>query len=145
LKEILKGRELPNSRFTRFLLRALEEDYYNAGSRETRIDLDQVDLEHIAPLSSLSSERYSTWAAVFNHNEERFDHYKSRLGNLTLLADRQNSRVRNGSYAEKCAEYEQSDITMTQRIPDNYPSWGFETIEDRTRTIAQDIVNLWGV
>lgn len=144
-REILKGRELPDSRFTRLLSRTLEGDYYNADSRETRIDLDQVGLEHIAPFSSLSLEKHNTWTAVFNHNERRFGHYKSRLRNLMLLADRQNSRIRNGSHAEKYAEYEQLDTTMTRKTPDSYPSWDFEAIEDRTRIIAQDIVSLWGV
>jgi len=61
LFEILKGRELPNSAFTRNLLRTLEEDYYQAGIPETQLDSDRIQLEHIAPLAAMSSDKYNSW------------------------------------------------------------------------------------
>lgn len=145
LFEILKGRELPNSKFTRNLLLTLEEDYYRANTPETRLDPERIELEHIAPLRSMTSQNYSAWQAVFNNNSERFDLYKSRLGNLTLLADEQNSRASNNSFDEKCSVYENSEIHMTKTIPEEYDNWGFKEIEDRTEKIASDIINLWGV
>lgn len=144
LFEILKGRELPNSAFTRNMLRTLEEDYYQAGTPETQLDFDRVELEHIAPQRAMSSNKYSSWEAVFNNNEERFDLYKSRLGNLTLLADSQNVRASNNPFAEKCAEYRNSKIEMTKEIPEGYDEWGFEPIDDRTEQLADDIINFWG-
>ncbi len=144
LFEILKGRELPNSAFTRNMLRTLEEDYYQAGTPETQLDSDRVELEHIAPQRAMSSNKYSSWEAVFNNNEERFDLYKSRLGNLTLLADSQNVRASNNPFAEKCAEYRNSKIQMTKKIPEEHDNWGFEAIDDRTEKLAEDIINFWG-
>ena len=144
LFEVLKGRELPNSAFTRDLLRTLEEEYYQAGNPETQLDSDRVQIEHIAPRSAMSSDKYSSWKAVFDYNEERFDLYESRLGNLTLLADSQNARASNNPFSGKCAEYRNSKIEMTKRIPENYDEWGFDAIEERTEQIADDIINFWG-
>jgi hypothetical protein len=145
LFEILKARELPSSKFTRNMLLSLEQDYYRAGSPETRMDPDRVQLEHIAPRRSMTAQAYSSWEAVFNNNEEKFDIYKSRLGNLTLLSDNQNARASNGSFDEKCVEYMNSDIRMTEKIPQEYDDWGFDQIDNRTKTIASDIINLWGI
>lgn len=145
LFEVLKARELPNSKFTRNLLLALEEDYYQANTPETQLDPERIQLEHIAPLRSMTSQSYSAWKAVFNNNRERFDLYKSRLGNLTLLADEQNARASNNSFDEKCNLYHDSEISMTNRIPKDYDDWGFKEIEDRTEKLASDIINFWGV
>lgn len=145
LFEILKARELPSSKFTRNMLLALEEDYYRASTPETQLDPDHVELEHIAPRRSMDSDSYSAWQAVFNNNKEKFEIYKSRLGNLTLLADKQNARASNDSFDKKCAVYSDSEIHMTNSIPGEYDRWGFAEIENRTEKLANDIINFWGV
>lgn len=145
LRELLRTRRLPHSAFTRELFRSLEEEYYRAGSSVNQINFDKAELEHIAPKSVFRSKKYTQWEPTFDNDEDRFKMYKSRLGNLTLLADDPNASIGNGTFDEKRSAYSKSEITMTVRIPERYDEWGYSEIEDRTSTLAEDIVTHWSI
>lgn len=145
LKELLRTRQLPHSEFTRELLRELEEEYYRAGKSANQVDLNEVELEHIAPKSVFRSKKYSTWEPIFDNDPDKFELYKSRIGNITLLEGELNASIGNGTFDDKCEIYDNSDLTMSENIPSEFEDWGYTEIEDRTKSIADDIVTYWSV
>jgi len=145
LKELLRTRQLPHSEFTREMLRELEEEYYRAGRSANQVNLNKVELEHIAPKSVFGAKKYSMWEPIFDNDPDKFELYKSRIGNLTLLEGNPNSSIGNGTFDEKRDTYSKSEIEMTNKIPKSHENWGYSDIEERTSTIADDIVTYWSV
>jgi hypothetical protein len=145
LRELLRTRELPHSNFTRELLRELEQEYYRAGKSANQVDLNNVELEHIAPKSVFRSKKYNAWEPVLENDPDKFELYKSRVGNITLLEGNLNSSIGNGNFDDKCDVYTNSDLNMSENISHNFSDWGYEEIEDRTESIAGDIVTYWSV
>jgi len=145
LKELLRTRQLPHSEFTREMLRELEEEYYRAGRSANQVNLNKVELEHIAPKTVFNAEKYSMWEPIFDNDPDKFELYKSRIGNLTLLEGNPNSSIGNGTFDEKRDTYSKSEIEMTNKIPKAHENWSYSDIEERTSTLADDIVTYWSV
>jgi hypothetical protein len=82
---------------------------------------------------------------VLENDPDKFELYKSRVGNITLLEGNLNSSIGNGNFDDKCDVYTNSDLNMSENISHNFSDWGYEEIEDRTESIAGDIVTYWSV
>ncbi len=124
---------------TRYILKRLEADYYHGAD----IDLETVDLEHIAPRASFSAKKYSAWPSKLQTTEARFEQYRDRLGNLTLLETDKNISIGANPFEEKSTAYESSKITMNRKVAEDYDEWNIEMIEQRTSELAQAMVQIW--
>jgi hypothetical protein len=124
---------------TRYILKRLEDDYYSGGS----VNLDSVDLEHIAPRASFSAKKYSAWPSKLNTTEAQFEQYRDRIGNLTLLETDKNISVGADPFEKKGTTYRDSKIKMTQKVAEDYNEWNIEKIEQRTSELAQAMVQIW--
>lgn len=124
---------------TRYILKRLESEYYDG----IDVDLQDVDLEHIAPRASFSAKKYSAWPAALNTTEGQFEQFRDRLGNLTLLETEKNISVGANPFEEKCNAYTASEIRMTQAIADGYNEWDLANIEERTSELAQAMSQIW--
>jgi hypothetical protein len=124
---------------TRYILKRLESEYYDG----IDVDLQNVDLEHIAPRASFSAKKYSAWPAALNTTEGQFEQFRDRLGNLTLLETDKNISVGANPFEQKCDAYATSEIQMTQAIANGYDEWDLANIEERTSELAQAMSQIW--
>ena len=67
------------------------------------------------------------------------------IGNLTLATRELNSRMSNRSWEDKKKQlHTHSTLLLNRNLLDNYPSaWDEITIEERSREIAQKVVEIW--
>lgn len=124
---------------TRYILKRLETDYYDG----EEVDLDSVDLEHIAPRASFSAKKYSAWPSSLQATEAQFEQYRDRLGNLTLLESDMNIAIGADPFKKKRETYAQSKIQMTQKVEEDYSEWNIDKIGQRTSELAQAMVQIW--
>lgn len=93
---------------------------------------ERVHVEHIYPQTPLPEARWS-----------QHSHYLNRLGNLTLLSRRLNCGLKNSAYAVKAATYGNSELLLTNRLPDTFTEWTPASIEARQLSLAEDAVQIW--
>lgn len=128
---------------TKLVLASIER---NRQSREPwSLDLEEVELEHIAPKGTFgSSSTYPNWRKSFNHDEDLFDEYVNKIGNLTLLTRSRNASIGEDSLEEKKEGYFASSLNITEELGD-YDEWSPEMIEERTKELANELVEIWSV
>jgi hypothetical protein len=126
---------------TRYILKRLERDYYDG----IEVNLDEVDLEHIAPRASFTAKKYSSWPAALRTTEAQFEQYRDRLGNLTLLESDKNIAVGADPFKKKKEVYSTSKVQMNLRISDDYNKWNINQIETRTSELANAMVQIWSL
>ncbi len=71
----------------------------------------QATLEHILPTSPAEK---TNWLRDFSASFRQ--EYTNRLGNMTLLTKRMNSRVKNSDFAKKAIEYRKTHLAMTREL-----------------------------
>ena len=122
--------------FARYILRELENKF--RGERGAELipnpDASRLTLEHVLPDKPLNN-----WPQ-FNSDEARA--YVNRLGNLALLAQRLNSRLRSAPFPEKRAALAGSQLELTKKISENQ-QWDKGTIEARQNELADLAVQTW--
>ena len=123
---------------TLFLLEGIEANYYRTGSSV----VPSGEIEHIAPRQSFTAVKYNTWPDHLDVSKERFNEYKDRLGNLTILEKRLNISASDNPFSQKKAEYKESNYAMAQSLTE-YDSWSVEEIRDRTERLASAATDIW--
>lgn len=120
----------------KYYLRVLNQKMI-AGEDELIInpDKEKVNLEHILP-ETISAP----WKADFSEAQHKA--YLKRIGNLTLLGKRLNSKVANGAFADKKKDYATSKIDMTIALTSN-AKWTPADIDARQQTLAKLAVKAW--
>ncbi|MDC1434108.1 HNH endonuclease family protein [Flavobacteriaceae bacterium] len=93
-----------------------------------------VNLEHVLP-KKLNDD----WSG-FDEDEHKL--YFKRLGNMTILNSRKNSRIGNKSFTEKTPIYEESEFVITSEIATN-PTWTKELINSRQKQLSSDALKCW--
>lgn len=98
---------------------------------ETIIDFDNVNIEHILPQSPNKK-----WGLT----KKEIKPYVNKIGNLTLVSKKFNSKVGNKIVREKIDEYAKSEIAMTNNLVDRIKAldciWGEEQINRRLEEVA---------
>jgi len=94
---------------------------------------EQVTLEHIMP-QTLSKD----WKV----REDVQKVYCKRVGNLTLLDRKLNSRAGNVPFEQKKALFSESDIFITREVAQAV-KWGPEEIEQRQVAFAKIAIKIW--
>ena len=135
-------REIPDTRFqadfagaeasgptAKYLLRELESEL-SKDTREKVIARD-VTLEHIYPQSPPPG-------SVLADHDDLID----RLGNLTLLTGRWNSKLSNRPFADKRKQYGKSQLRITSDLNAS-SAWGRAEIEERQRAFAKLAPRIW--
>jgi hypothetical protein len=124
-----------NANLAKYYLRALERQSRSADD-ETIVTADQgkVNLEHILPRNPQKG-----WAHI---PADQYPALVKRLGNLTLLATRLNSKAANADFAEKKMHFGKSAIKMTKDLCD-FSEWTAKEIEARQEKLADLAVQAW--
>jgi uncharacterized protein with ParB-like and HNH nuclease domain len=123
----------------RFYLRCLEMRA-NASSNEETVpsdDPERLNLEHVLPLT-LSEAWLKTW----DLDDARA--YQKRIGNLTLLQAKANSKSGNDSFESKRSVYDKSTISITKSIAKE-KKWDYAAVDRRQLELAKLAVKIWSV
>lgn len=142
LVEHISTREFKSNDITRLVISELERNHF--GERSSVIPFSSFQIEHIAPRKSFSDNTYTTWRSNFNHNSDKFDQYKNRLGNITMLSEKDNSEAGADPFNEKKSLYSNSDFSITKRVC-KYNNWTYKEINERSKDLAELVIDTWTV
>ncbi|GBG04803.1 DUF262 domain-containing HNH endonuclease family protein [Lactobacillus rodentium] len=134
-KEFVKSIKTSNiykqSKLAKFALMSLEE----AKTKET-IKFDDAQIEHIMP-QRLTND----WRIEVDHAMKVNEELGGVIGNLTLT--KYNQEMSNKIYREKRKFYQDSNISLTRDIAQDYDKWDRDSIVDRTEKISHKLVNIF--
>lgn len=135
-KEAFETFTISNSSIAKYLLSTLENYRRNDQGSELIPNNDEtiVNLEHVLP-KKLNDD----WAG-FDEDEHKL--YFKRLGNMTILNSRKNSRIGNKSFAEKTPIYAESEFLITTEIAAN-STWTKDLINERQKQLSSDAIKCW--
>jgi len=106
-------------------------DRFLSKTEEHKIDFNIVNIEHILSQKPPKGSKLT---------KKEIKPYVNKIGNLTLVSKRINSRVQNGPISQKISEYETSNVVMTQqlvqRLKDLEFKWGENEISQRQNDLA---------
>lgn len=126
-----------SSNLAKYYLRVLEQRARSPDD-ETIVNPDQgkVNLEHILPRN-----RSDHWKHI---PPEQYPALVKRLGNLTLLSTRLNSKAANAGFEEKKKHLTKSAIQMTKDLC-AFSQWTAAEIQTRQRRLAKLAVKAWPI
>jgi uncharacterized protein with ParB-like and HNH nuclease domain len=123
---------LYGSRYTRFILEALERSF----AHKEMANLSQAQIEHIMP-QTLTRH----WQEALGADWERIHStWLHTPGNLTLSG--YNSELSNRPFSEKRAEYERSNIVLTRALS-TIENWDEQQILKRGEQLGRQAAELW--
>lgn len=107
-----------------------------------RVLRSKYAIEHVMPRKWLAA-----WPLGSDTTEAERDQAVHRLGNLTLLTGRLNSKVSNGPWIEKRAALKEHDILKlnVDLLDAGGDLWSEESIRRRTDGLIQSIIEIWPV
>lgn len=120
----------------RYTLKGIEQAV-NPGKEFKANDI--VHIEHVMPQTPNDEWKECLGDAIDDHPA-----FVQRWGNLTLLHAPLNQKATNSAFADKQAEYEQSEVTGTKALC-GYLRWGFDVIERRQREMGRIADAVWSI
>lgn len=106
-------------------------------SETGELDVGNANLEHIFPRSPTEAQ----WP-----NTEQLAPLLWRLGNLTILGEDFNRSASNRSFATKTANYyRNSELRITNSIPEDHATWTPDDVLGRTRKMAAQLAETFSV
>ncbi len=102
------------------------------------VDFSKLSIEHLMPQTVTQD-----WYEALNTDKDTYDENIHRLGNLTLAARSDNSKMSN-----KVWEYKNKVLSSTKHLKINYEilqkeHWTLADIEDRTQYLIAEIARLY--
>jgi hypothetical protein len=127
------------SYLSRYYLRVLELQATGEPQPELvpNTDPGELNLEHILPERPIEN----AWPQF---SEEERKAYTKRLGNMLLLKQRMNVRLRNSAFSSKRDVYAKSDLLLTKKVAE-LNEWTKEAIEERQNYLAELAVQAWKI
>lgn len=125
-------------KYARYYLAVIENMHRKTSDPELLVNtnIDAVNLEHILPKTPQSN-----WTG-FTPDQVKTLHKK--IGNLTLMKSKLNSKLGNASFIDKVATYKSSELFITKMISD-YTEWDEDSITDRQSKLADIAVKAWSL
>lgn len=113
-------------------------------SRIVRENSESIDwsnkdthIEHIMPQKPTGE-----WMSLFEKDNDEYKDFLSRLGNLTILQDKNNIRARNKDFNDKKTYYAKSRLGLTQSL-NEYLKWDYEEILARQTKLYEMAKGIW--
>lgn len=104
-----------------------------------RLDLARSTLEHIIPVAPIEGTNWTT-----DFSEDFRSKYTQRIGNMTLLTSKVNSRAKNSDFAKKKVHYAKTLLGMTRELA-SLDEITETFIERRHATIVTTLRARWGL
>lgn len=102
------------------------------------VNLKKLSVEHLMPQTPTKE-----WLTVLNIDEDTYESYVHRLGNLTLATKVDNSKMQNKPWDYKKAILEDtSHLTINKEILKK-EKWGIEEITERNKYLIEQIIALY--
>ena len=113
-------------------------DKFELNNNPAPVDLSSLSVEHLMPQTHTKE-----WLEYLNCDETKYYNYYNRLGNLTLAAKPDNSRMSNNPF-----DYKQEILASTNHLNINKEilqktEWKFKEIDERTLLFADRINELF--
>ncbi len=126
-------------KYARYYLRAIENQNKGTALPELVVnsDPDALNLEHILP-----KKPHRNWPKF---TDEQVASLNKRIGNLTLMQTKLNSKQGNESFAKKKNYFKSSRLWITKMIADNYNDWTPDNIRNRQENLADIAVQTWNL
>jgi len=98
----------------------------------------ECTLEHIYPVSPAPDE----WGGEDNQNQ--MEEYLWHLGNLTMLGERLNAKVKNQEFGTKKVYYaKRSELVMARQIAKDHSKWDVDEIKKRAKKLVKMTNDIW--
>lgn len=105
----------------------------NLTRHSIKIDLQEVQLEHVAPQT-----KNSHWENVI---PEDYANQVSRLGNLAILDRKINAKVKQAPFSEKVKEYKKSRLKSLESVF-QHEDWNLQVVNKRQAWLASELSNM---
>jgi hypothetical protein len=131
----------------RMVLEAVEDDLRGwsggkPGLGGQRVPRGKFTIEHVMP----QQWRRHWEAPKGKTTPEQRDQLVQRLGNLTLVMGKLNSKLSNAAWETKHAELSRHDVLhLNKSVLGKKARWTEQHIEDRSRMLAERIAAIWSV
>ncbi len=128
-----------NNGFARLLLAALERKLEGTAQPELvpNENVDDVNLEHVLPKRG----KIEDWPKYKN---DEISFYSLRLGNMTLLKEKDNSRIGNKSFAVKAPALKKSNLKLNS-VFRKANDWTKKDIDNRQAEMAILALSVWRI
>jgi hypothetical protein len=132
--KVVRTTDSRNNRIVRYILCKLE--YQTSGTAHD-FESDAFNIEHVLPQNPGDD-----WTAFTDKEIPALVH---RLGNLALMAKKQNKDLGNASYAKKRSVLQASHFAITKELGDDNSDWNPARIEARQRKLANLATTVWKI
>jgi len=129
--EDFRGVSISRIASARYILKEIEQHLRTTEELDVAPP-DRVHVEHIYPQTPKQDERVEQHSTIIN-----------RLGNLTLLSKRLNTKIRNSTFSVKKEYYIESELLITKSIAEKYGVWNIDTINQRQNSLADYCIEIW--
>ena len=127
-----------NQQQLKFILSETNRKYANSADYEAP-DYKDLTIEHIMP-----RKLNKTWEEDLGKNsQEIHENYKDRLGNLTLVTQKLNSRMQNKAFDEKRLEILKSDLPINLYFNQIHKLNNEEDFKKRTKRLVDKALQIW--
>ena len=120
-----------NKELIRYILRKIHL-YLDPANQEININNNEVHIEHIMPKDN------SQW----NMDDDIHQEYLWRLGNLALLSQKLNAKIKAKPFADKKEEYKKSIIKPNDELL-SISVWDENEIVNRQKRLAECAIEIW--
>lgn len=124
-----------NNKVVRYLLTKLE--HHVSSRAELHLDSDTLSVEHVLPQNPGPE-----WGPMTETEVEALTY---RLGNMTLLSTRDNSRVGASDWHTKRAILQNSEFEISRRLAEENVEWNAERIASRQVWMAKQAAAIWRI
>jgi hypothetical protein len=136
-RQTFSRKQVKTVKLARYILKKIE-DHLSGDSEKVA---KSITLEHILPISPNNE-----WKQYLSKNGMDKDDYVYRLGNLTLLADKSNTKAQSDFFIKKRDNIyrKESNLKINNQLL-HYNDWKPEDIQDRQNWLADLAVKIWSL
>jgi len=141
-KEKFEKIDFKNNSQTKYILGEIELRHFRDLKTPNHYSSYDVHIEHIAPRRTYTQKSKTAWKKYLGIDKDKFNKYKSKIGNLTALEGLLNKKAKYKSFDLKKKYYAQSDFKMAKKLC-TYERWSIEKINKRTEKLAKIATKVW--
>ncbi|HBS10386.1 MAG TPA: hypothetical protein DEA28_01445, partial [Firmicutes bacterium] len=135
-KELREHLWTDNMYILRSQLRIVLEKIENINN-SAPVDLKELSVEHLMPQDG------KKWLTKLNLTEDEYLMQRNRLGNLTLISKKDNSKAQNNIWEYKVDLFSSTSHLKLNEDILKLPDWTTKEIDDRTANLTNKVISLF--
>ena len=133
-----KDMEVKNKKLAKYILLSLNNYLLEKeGKKELRVNMNEVNLEHIIPLHPDEE-----WKKFFKENNIENEKLIYKLGNMTILSKEYNKKIANKFFKKKMEMYKKSELPLNKLLQE-FTKFGHDEVESRQKQMGEIAEELW--